>query len=282
MKFPQFIPILQQIFIKTPIMKLLYIHGYNGSPNGNSYKLLQKHLPNNWEIIGMDYFQDDCTTALCQIKETIIKEKIDVVVGSSLGGYLALLITGVKRYIINPCYKPSIELPKLKSCNELPTPSKEMINSYAEYEHMISNIPPEDKKNIYGIFGDNDELLGDTYIECFMEDIGKSPIIIPSGHHLSDDIAKFVCYHITIRIEDLENAHKLSAENKEQIAKSSLCGCFSCCKIFTPDKIEDWIQEKNGKESAICPYCYSDTILGNASNYPVNENFLRAMNERWF
>ncbi len=72
--------------------KLLYIHGYNGSPEGSSCRLFRKHMPQEeWQVIGMDYTQDDCALALQEIRETIEREGIDLVVGSSLGGFLTLL-----------------------------------------------------------------------------------------------------------------------------------------------------------------------------------------------
>lgn len=80
--------------------------------------------------------------------------------------------------------------------------------------------------------------------------------------------------------EDYVTAHKFSIYNKEQITKSSKCGCFCCIKIFNPDEIEEWIDPD--EDTALCPYCDIDSVLGDASGYEITEEFLRKMNERWF
>lgn len=80
-------------------MKILYIHGFNGSSEGHSFSLLKKHLPQECKIIGMDYDQNNCNVALRQIQETIQKEKIDLVIGCSLGGFQTLRNKGCKSSI---------------------------------------------------------------------------------------------------------------------------------------------------------------------------------------
>ena len=86
-KMASVLEILRGIYYFRSMKKLLYVHGYNGSPDGGSCRLFKKHKPENWEVIGMDYCQDDCELALRQIRETIEREGIDVVVGCSLGGF---------------------------------------------------------------------------------------------------------------------------------------------------------------------------------------------------
>jgi len=172
---------------------LLYIHGYNGSPEGRSCSLFRRYLSNEgWNVIGMDYFQDDCKLALQQIKETISSNHVDVVVGSSLGGFLTLLTSGIERIVINPCYLPSIELPKLGPWNGLPAPSPDMIASYESFEPQIKKLAPSDKELVTGCFAMEDEMLGDRYQKEFREDIGEVHLI-PGGHHISEDAVKEIC-----------------------------------------------------------------------------------------
>ena len=84
------------------------------------------------QIFGMDYCQDDCALALEQIARTISEKNIDILVGSSLGGFLTILTTGIERYAVNPCYRPSAELPKLGPQNGLPAPSLRRCRAPAE------------------------------------------------------------------------------------------------------------------------------------------------------
>ncbi len=80
--------------------------------------------------------------------------------------------------------------------------------------------------------------------------------------------------------EDHVTAHRFSIYNKDQITKSSRCGCFYCVKIFSPDEIDEWIDPD--EDTALCPYCDIDSVIGDASGYEITEEFLKKMNERWF
>lgn len=76
-------------------------------------------------------------------------------------------------------------------------------------------------------------------------------------------------------------AHESSMSNFNQLEASSICGCFYCLKIFDPVEIEEWIEDKNGP-TALCPYCDIDSVLGDASGYPITKEFLEAMYGYWF
>lgn len=172
--------------------KLLYIHGYNGSPEGRSCQLFRKYMPQDeWQVMGMDYDQEDCAKALKQIRETIDREQIDLVVGSSLGGFLTLLTIGIERVVINPCYSPSAELPKLGPHNGLPAPSPGMVATYAAFEPQLKHFPSKERQLITAYFAEEDELLGDTYQGDYNEDIGGF-YEIPGGHHVSEEAVKMI------------------------------------------------------------------------------------------
>lgn len=271
--------ILGEIYYFRSMKKLLYVHGYNGSPDGGSCRLFKKHKPENWEVIGMDYCQDDCELALRQIRETIEREGIDVVVGCSLGGFLTLLTTGVRRFEVNPCYLPSVELPKLKPFEGFPAPSPELIATYAALEWRLKRLPEADRKNITALFGDSDELLGLKYRDMMADDLGILGGIVPSHHHISEEAVKLVCQMLSD--ERMKDAHRHSFENEEEIKASETCGCFSCCRTFAPNEIEDWVDDADGK-TALCPYCHTDAVIGDASGLPLDKTFLHAMNLRWF
>lgn len=261
--------------------KLLYIHGYNGSPEGSSCRLFRKHMPaDEWEVIGMDYNQDDCAVALKQIRETIERECIDLVVGSSLGGFLTLLTTDIQRIVINPCYSPSVELPKLGPQNGLPAPSRELVATYEAYEPQLKQLDDDDKRLITAYFAEDDELLGETYQDVYIEDISGF-YTIPGGHHVSEEAVKQICHKFTPEYQYLKKAHQASFKNKESILQSKICGCFSCMKTFPPSEAT-FRPEMDGQETAWCPYCDTDAVLGEASGYPITKEFLEKMNEDWF
>lgn len=74
-------------------------------------------------------------------------------------------------------------------------------------------------------------------------------------------------------------AHKHSSKHREEIEKSEKCGCFFCLSIFAPSEIEDWT---DGGQTAICPECMVDSVIGDASGFPITEDFLKEMKDHWF
>ena len=85
-------------------------------------------------------------------------------------------------------------------------------------------------------------------------------------------------------IERVKVAHKKSNYHREEIIAGKLCGCFYCGHIFKPSDITQWI-DKNQKgvgQTATCPKCSIDSVIGEKSGFPITEDFLAAMNSHWF
>ena len=74
-------------------------------------------------------------------------------------------------------------------------------------------------------------------------------------------------------------AHKRSIRHRNEILQSDICGCFNCLNIFSPSDIEHWIDKnQNGiGQTAMCPKCSVDTVLGSKFGYTINSDFLKAM-----
>ena len=89
-------------------------------------------------------------------------------------------------------------------------------------------------------------------------------------------------------MEDYIEAHKFSNNHMEQLKKDKICGCFYCLRIFQPSEIEDWLIAEDESNlcdrygTAICPYCYTDSVIGESSGYPITKEFLRKMKKHWF
>jgi hypothetical protein len=83
---------------------------------------------------------------------------------------------------------------------------------------------------------------------------------------------------------DLEAAHKRSIYHREEVLTSETCGCFYCCHIFSPAEISEWTDENESgvEETALCPRCGIDSVIGSRSGYPIDAHFLGAMKARWF
>ena len=77
----------------------------------------------------------------------------------------------------------------------------------------------------------------------------------------------------------LQDAHKHCLKNRGEIEKSTLSACFYCENIFPPAEIQEWVDDG---QTAICPHCGIDAVLGNWSGFGLTKEFLHNMNERWF
>ncbi len=79
--------------------------------------------------------------------------------------------------------------------------------------------------------------------------------------------------------ERIRDAHQHSSKHRSEILKSDLCGCFYCEKTFEPSEIVDWIDDQ---QTALCPKCGIDSVIGSASGFPISKDFLHEMCEYWF
>lgn len=84
--------------------------------------------------------------------------------------------------------------------------------------------------------------------------------------------------------EDHIAAHGHSIRHRVEIEESDTCGCFYCCCVFPPSEIEEWIDdgETEAEQTALCPHCGIDSVIGSAAGYPINPELLGRMNRHWF
>ena len=79
--------------------------------------------------------------------------------------------------------------------------------------------------------------------------------------------------------QDHLRAHGNCRDNREELNRSELCGCFYCLGIYGPTEITAWVDEER---TAICAKCGIDSVIGAASGYPITAEFLRRMHDHWF
>jgi hypothetical protein len=82
----------------------------------------------------------------------------------------------------------------------------------------------------------------------------------------------------------LRIAHKRSIRHRAEIEASSVCGCFYCEETFAPSEIEDWTDMSNPppEQTAICPRCGIDSVIGDKSGFALTPTFLAEMKKAWF
>lgn len=86
-------------------------------------------------------------------------------------------------------------------------------------------------------------------------------------------------------------AHSNSSNHRKEIEVSVLCGCFYCLETFEPSEITEWVDwpmdtleelKLSAGTTALCPRCGIDSVIGSASGYPINAEFLSTMRRHWF
>ncbi len=88
-------------------------------------------------------------------------------------------------------------------------------------------------------------------------------------------------YHGDPQKRSCKQAHAHCTANRAAVQASTMCGCFCCGAVFPPAHITHWLADRNG-DTACCPQCRIDAVLGDASGYPLTVEFLAAMRRMWF
>ena len=90
---------------------------------------------------------------------------------------------------------------------------------------------------------------------------------------------------------DLLAAYRHTSNNRAAIEASTACGCFYCMQIFPPSEIVAWTgldvsnfddPDAMNAETALCPRCGSESVIGDKSGVEINAQFLSRMHEAWF
>ena len=74
-------------------------------------------------------------------------------------------------------------------------------------------------------------------------------------------------------------AHEHSSRHRVEIEASARCACFFCFRTFRSTEIKAWI---DSNQTALCPACGVDSVLGSASNHRLDDAFLRGMHRYFF
>ena len=79
---------------------------------------------------------------------------------------------------------------------------------------------------------------------------------------------------------ELIRAHGFSACQRAALERDTKCGCFYCGTVFSPQEITQWLGDP--PETAVCPYCGVDAVIGAYTGYPITTEFLEQMHQYWF
>ena len=106
------------------------------------------------------------------IKSILNSNHIDIIIGTSLGGFLALQCHNYFRIAINPTLHPSQDIIKLGV-------DENIASTYRKYENEICD--EEDCELTYALFGTNDKLI--SYYDEFCNKYLKDHILFTDDEH---------------------------------------------------------------------------------------------------
>ena len=92
-------------------------------------------------------------------------------------------------------------------------------------------------------------------------------------------------------MNELLAAYRYTTNNWSQIEASKLCGCCSCTQTFPAEEVVAWTgldmdnmddPKAVNNQTAMCPRCGTEAVIGDKSGFPINAQFLGRMNEAWY
>lgn len=174
-------------------MNILYIHGLNSTANSRTATVMQQCLGNSYKVYA-PAIPKQPDEALSVVKNAIHQYKIDLVIGSSLGGFIALKLRNVMKIVINPCCNPGLELQKLGE--------PEIATRYEQLQKSLwTNIDAEEREITFGLFGTHDELF--SYLPEFQKHYNYVKKM-SDGHRISPMNIKNVLCPL---IKEIEQKH---------------------------------------------------------------------------
>ena len=70
------------------------------------------------------------------------------------------------------------------------------------------------------------------------------------------------------------SALKHASNHRAELDLSAHCGCFSCFRRFVTADIRAWIDKD---QTALCPRCGIDSVIGAAAGFTLDDRFLRSL-----
>lgn len=77
----------------------------------------------------------------------------------------------------------------------------------------------------------------------------------------------------------LRDAHQHTIHNREEVEKSSTCHCIACQTSFKPSDIDDYA---DAGDTALCPNCDCDAVIGDACGIELCDELLQQLHDKYF
>lgn len=170
---------------------IMYIHGFRSGANGSKREELQRQFGDRFRVITPEVDADP-EKALAIINSLIDQERPQIIIGTSLGGWMAVMCDSrdAQIVIVNPSVDPALTLgrwvgqqlpyfcPRLDGVQTY-TLTQEVLDKYRRYDFpdkltRISN-------RVHALCSSNDELIGDIHIRALQ------PLLTTDHLTIADD-----------------------------------------------------------------------------------------------
>lgn len=178
-----------------PVM--MYIHGFMSGSNGSKHNQLQRHYK-NYRVITPE-LDADPDKSLTIINEIITYEKPEIIIGTSLGGWMTLMCDSpetTKLIIVNPSLFPYrtlsrwLDIEQTYFCKRIDgvqtyTLKQEVLDQYLKYNPILEVM--KKKNRLYALCSTEDELIGTAHIDA-LTPLMEDNLIIKNdfGHQCRD------------------------------------------------------------------------------------------------
>ena len=181
--------------LSLPVM--MYIHGFRSGVNGSKRDELQQHFEGRYRVVAPEVDADP-EKSLTIINEMIAREKPEIIVGTSLGGWMTLMCDSgdAQLVVVNPSTEPQYTLSRWIGqdlpyfCERLDgvqtyTLTQQVLDKYADYD-VVKNIQ-EKSGRLHALCSSADELIGDIHIRTLHPLLPNNQLIIVDdfGHRCS-------------------------------------------------------------------------------------------------
>lgn len=181
---------------ELPVM--MYLHGFMSGANGAKQRQLQKLFKGRYRVIAPE-LDADPDRSLEIINKTIKTEKPEIIIGTSLGGWMSIVCDSgdADIVVVNPVTRPELQLKhwvgdeRTYFCKRLDgvqtyTLTDETLDKYTKYSAM--NDITLNRDHIFALCSTADELLGTSHVEILKDILPQSQLMIVDdfGHQCKD------------------------------------------------------------------------------------------------
>lgn len=177
---------------------MMYIHGFMSGANGAKQGQLQRHFKNRYRVIAPE-LDADPDKSLETINELIEKENPEIIIGTSLGGWMTLMCDSgdAELVIVNPSTTPTLTLsrwlnePQTYFCPRLDgvqtyTLTPETLEKYRKYD--TAETVKNRVNRLHVLCSTRDELIGREHIDKLSPILPSERLMIVDdfGHQCRD------------------------------------------------------------------------------------------------